>query len=123
MMVRHWPVGGLEFGKGESIVSAKTGKAVEILRSIINLMPSNSLFAVGKPSGHFHFTTFWAMGSEVIQGELLWWKAEEIDCVFYMFKIPGGWLPSLGSSAESRYDGALVGYLSGAWCGSLLAFG
>ena len=72
--------------------SKKQQKWIEILRLIINLVPSNLLQEVipGDVATLPHFAQW--RGLELFEGEELFWTAEDIKCAFYIFKLPAEWL-------------------------------
>jgi len=87
----HTLVNGL-FGVGKGkYVRSPEGKEVEVLRLIINLIPSNDLQIPIEGDvrmlPHFaQWTTF-----EVGEGEIMIWGSEDISCAFYVFQIPEAW--------------------------------
>ncbi len=85
--------GAFGVGKGKWITSAKTGKLVEVLRLIINLVPSNELQIpiTGDVDTLPHFGQW--LGLELLRDELLVWSSEDISCAFYVFGLPNAWLP------------------------------
>ena len=85
--------GAFGVGKGKFIKSAKTGLEVEILRLIINLVPSNELQVpiAGDVATLPHFGQW--HGLELLDNEVLVWDSEDIQCAFYVFSLPDDWLP------------------------------
>ncbi len=72
--------------KGKSTL-APDGRLVEVLRLIINLVPSNALQhpLLGDVGTLPHFAQW--IGLELLPDERLVWSSEDIQCAFYIFKI------------------------------------
>jgi len=69
------------------------GRHVEVLRLIINLTASNELQGVIEsdcPS--LPYFGQW-LGLELLEEEVLMWRAEDMECCFYVFELPDAWLP------------------------------
>jgi len=80
-------------GKKKWVTSAKTGKQVEVLRLIVNMVPSNELqVPIVADTGTLPHFGQW-MGIELLDDEILTWSSEDINCAFYVFRIPPGWNP------------------------------
>ena len=79
--------------KGKTITDPATGAEVDVLRLIINLVPSNELQLpiVGDVSTLPHFAQW--IGLELLPDEKLAWSAEDIQCAFYIFRLPPVWMP------------------------------
>ena len=65
----------------------------EILRLIINLVPSNELqeHLEGDLRTLPHFGMWSAL--ELMEQELFVWSGDDISCAFYIFGLPPAWLP------------------------------
>ena len=77
-------------GKGK-YVRLPDGSEKEILRLIINLIPSNELQI--PIEGDVRMLPHFAQWStfEVGDGEVMIWGSEDISCAFYVFQIPEAW--------------------------------
>ena len=80
-------------GKNKFIQSSRTGELVEVLRLIINLIPSNELQnpIEGDVGTLPHFAQWVAL--ELGPMEALVWGSEDISCAFYVFSLPKAWAP------------------------------
>jgi len=80
-------------GKKKWITSPETGQTVEVLRLIVNMVPSNELqVPMTADTGTLPHFGQWK-GLELLPDEILIWSSEDINCAFYVFKIPPAWLP------------------------------
>jgi len=78
-------------GKKKWITSEETGEAVEVLRLIVNMVPSNELqVPITADTGTLPHFGQWR-GLELLPDEILIWSSEDINCAFYVFKVPRAW--------------------------------
>ena len=80
-------------GKGKFITCPKTQQQLELLRLIINLVPSNELQEIikGDVDTLPHFGQWLSL--ELLSDEILVWGSEDISCAFYVFALPDAWGP------------------------------
>ena len=94
-------------GKKKWVTSKSTGKQVEVLRLIVNMVPSNELQIpiIADTATLPHFGQW--MGLELLDDEILTWSSEDINCAFYVFRIPAVWNPwfALGWPISGRLLG------------------
>ena len=65
----------------------------EILRLIINLVPSNELQeAIPADTGTLPYFGQWR-GLELMSDEIFSWCSEDMRCAFYVFQMPEVWRP------------------------------
>jgi len=96
--------------KGKTVKSESRGCDVDILRLIINLVPSNELqWPIGGDVDTLPHFGQWS-GLELLDDEVLVWNSEDIQCAFYVFQLPDEWLPWF--ALDYPLPGHLVG-LSG----------
>jgi len=77
--------------KGKQVYCPKRCMMVNVLRLIINLIPSNSLQRIisGDVGALPHFGQW--LGLELLDGEVLVWNGEDMSCAFYIFRTPRAW--------------------------------
>ena len=78
-------------GKKKWVTGADSGETVEVLRLIVNMVPSNELQVpmVADTGTLPHFGQW--RGLELLPDEVLIWSSEDINCAFYVFRIPRAW--------------------------------
>ena len=90
-----------------SPVRRQLGESLEVLRLIVNMVPSNELQVpiVADTATLPHFGQW--MGLELLDDEILIWSSEDINCAFYVFSIPRPWVPwfALGWPVPGRVLG------------------
>ena len=82
-------------GKHKTLTDAD-GTQLEILRLIINLVPSNELQEMIPGDVHTlpHFGQWSAV--ELLPQEVVQWTSEDAACALYVFSLPPVWLPWFG---------------------------
>ena len=82
------------FGVGKNkFITKADGSQAEILRLIVNLIPSNEIQSAvpGDIETLPHFGQ-WS-GLELLGDEVVMWSSEDINCMFYVFSLCDDWLP------------------------------
>ena len=83
----------------------------EVLRLIINLVPSNELFEVSEfDTGSIPHVGQW-ISVELLGQELLLWSGDDMRCAFYLFGLPVEWAPYM--VIDGALDPTLFGQPAG----------
>lgn len=85
----------------------------ELLRLIMNLIPSNELQrTVPGDVDTLPYLGQWG-SAQLLAHQVLLWSSEDIKCMFYIFRLPDQWMPYLafGEPLDGKYYGKPTGEL------------